>query len=193
MLKKILIISGSPKKNGNTETLVQWFCEGAKNKNTEINIVRAAGLKHKTPGCISCRKCQSNKEYGCVIHDDVRSVLLQMVDADTIVFATPLYFFSASAQIKTIVDRMFSLYKWDNTKNTVETVLKNKTLVLLASAYEDTGLDALEQPFILTAKYTGMKFKSFLVPNSGVSGEIKNIPKIREKTVAFGKSIINRN
>src|SRR4030043_323479 len=102
-----------------------------------------------------------------------------MAEVDVIVFATPLYFFAASAQIKLIFDRMFSLYKWDNDAGTMQTPLKGKTLVVLASAFEDIGLDALEKPFALTAKYTGMKFESVLVANAGVSGEIaKKRPEI---------------
>jgi multimeric flavodoxin WrbA len=189
MIKNILIISGSPKKNGNTDTLISWFCEGIKSSATEITVIRAAGLKLKTNGCTSCRSCQKQKEYGCVINDDIKTVQKHMIEADMIVMATPLYFFSASAQLKVIVDRMFSLYKWDNNAGTMKTILKGKTFVLIASAYEDVGLKELESPFRLTAEYSGMKFKSLLIPNAGVSGQINNITKIKQKTVQFAKSI----
>jgi hypothetical protein len=94
-----------------------------------------------------------------------------------------------SAQLKLVFDRMFSLYKWNNLTNTFKSPLKGKTLVLLASAYEDVGLGALEKPFRLTAEYTGMKFQSLLVANAGVSGQVKNKRGIREKVVALGKRI----
>ena len=192
MAKKILVISGSPKKNGNTETLIRWFSEGALSRGAEINIVRAATLKFKANGCTSCRLCQKNREYNCVIKDDARPVLAQMAEADVIVMATPLYFFAMSAQLKILIDRMFSLYKWDNETDTMETVLKDKTLVLLASAYEDAGLKELEKPFKLTADYTGMKFASLLVPNAGESGEIVKLPGIRRKAAALGKKAAGR-
>lgn len=187
MPKKILILSGSPKKKGNTAALVEWFAEGAASAGASIDIVETAFLHYKSAGCNSCRACQKIKAYECAINDDAKPVLARMADADVIVMATPLYFFSASAQIKLIIDRMFSLYKWDNKNNTMTTPLKGKALVLLASAYEDIGLDALEMPFKLTADYTGMKFESLLVPNAGVSGDIRNKDAIREKTVAMGK------
>ena len=188
-MKKILIISGSPKKNGNTASLVDWFSEGARSGGADIEIDLAAFLKTKTNGCLSCRSCQKSDKYECAVNDDVKPVLKKMAEVDVIVMATPLYFFGASAQIKIVFDRMFSLYKWDNTADTIKTVLKGKTFVLLASAFEDVGLDALEKPFKLTADYTGMKFLSLLVPNAGESGEIKNIPGIREKASAFGKTV----
>jgi multimeric flavodoxin WrbA len=95
-----------------------------------------------------------------------------MCKADVIAMATPLYFFGPSAQLKVIFDRMFSLYKWDNEAGTMQTSLRGKTLVLIASAFEDKGLEALEKPFAMTAEYTGMTFKSLLITNAGVSGDI---------------------
>ena len=189
MAKKILIISGSPKKDGNTEILINWFIEGARSKGAETSVIRAAALKIKSNGCASCRACQKKKEYGCVVKDEISSAILEMAKADVIVMATPLYFFAMSAQLKAIVDRMFSLYKWNNEANTMETALKGKTLALIASAYEDVGLKELEQPFRLTADYSGMDFKSLLVPNAGVSGAISKLSGLREKTVEFGKIV----
>jgi multimeric flavodoxin WrbA len=190
--KKVLIISGSPVKNGNTAMLIEWFGKGAADKGAAITVVHAAELKSKTAGCRSCRACQKQKDYGCVFKDDVADVLLRMNESDAIVMATPLYFFGMSAQIKALVDRMFSLYKWDNEAGTMETMLKGKTLVLLASAYEDKGLKELEAPLRLTADYTGMRFLSLLVPNAGVSGDIVKCTGVREQAIALGVTTIER-
>lgn len=189
MTKEILILSGSPRKNGNTATLVDWFAEGARSKGARVEIVRTAFLKYKSTGCTSCRACQKLDAYECVINDEAKPVLAKMAEADVIVMATPLYFFGASAQLKLVFDRMFSLYKWDNKAGTMQTPLKGKTLVLIASAFEDVGLDALSKPFALTAKYTGMKFIALLVPNAGVSGDIKHKPGIRKQAMALGKKV----
>jgi len=189
MPKNILILSGSPKKNGNTAALVEWFSEGAVSKGAKVEQILTAFLKHRAPGCTSCRSCQKQEDYGCVIEDEVSPVLKKMVLADVIVMATPLYFFAASAQLKIVIDRMFSLYKWDNAAGTMKTALKGKLLILLASAYEDVGMDALEKPFVLTANYTGMAFESLLVTNAGESGDIRKMPGVREKAVAFGEKL----
>src|SRR5271157_2504162 len=181
MNKSVLIVNGSPKKNGNTAALIEWFSEGAISAGARVEIVQAAFLKYKSSGCVSCRKCQAVREYECSIDDDAKEVLKKMAKADIIVMATPLYFYGPSSQLKQIFDRMFSLYKWDNEAGTMKTPLKGKTLLLLASAYEDIGLDALEKPFKLTADYTGMKFASLLVPNAGVSGAVKNREDIKSK------------
>jgi len=192
MHRKILVLSGSPKKNGNTALLVKWFSEGARSKGAEVEIVQTAFLKHKSNGCTSCRTCQKSDKYECVINDEAKPILARMAEVDAIVMATPLYFYGPSAQLKLIFDRMFSLFKWDNKTDTMKTVLKGKTFVLIASAYEDIGLDTLEKPFALTAEYTSMKFKSLLIPNAGESGDIKNKPDIKEKAIALGKSAAHK-
>jgi len=110
MNKKILILSGSPKKDGNTATLVKWFAEGARSKGARVEIVRTAFLKYKSTGCTSCRACQRLDAYECVINDEAKPILAKMAKVDAIVMATPLYFFGASAQLKLVFDRMFSLY-----------------------------------------------------------------------------------
>lgn len=186
--KKILILNGSPKKGGNTETLVNWFANGARSKGTSVEIVRAALLAYKTNGCTSCRKCQKIREYECAINDDVRAVLKKMAKADIVVFATPLYFYGPSAQLKLIMDRMFSLYKWDNKTNTFESPMRGKTMVLLLSAYENIGLNTVRESFALIAEYSGMKFKALLVPNAGESGDIIKVNGISKKAIALGKS-----
>jgi len=189
MARNILVINGSPVKKGNTAMLVDWFCAGARETGARVEVVNAAFLKYKSNGCISCRKCQKIKEYRCVIADDAQPVLERMAQADVILMATPLYFYGPSAQLKLIMDRMFSLYKWDNKADTMVTPLKGKTFALIASAFEDIGLDNLEKPFALTADYSGMKFESLLVPNAGESSEVVKIPGIREKAAAFGKKV----
>ncbi len=189
MPKKILVLSASPKKDGNTSILVDWFSKGARKNGASVEIVQTAFLKYKSTGCISCRECQKIKSYECVINDEARPILKKMIDADVIVMATPLYFFSASAQLKLIFDRMFSLYKWDNEAGTMQTPLKGKALVLIASAFEEVGLDALERPFRLTADYTKMKFLSLLIPNAGVSGGLKNRADIQEMAIELGQKV----
>ncbi len=189
MAKNILVISGSPVKNGNTTTLVKWFSEGAQSKGAHVQVVPVAYLKYKATGCTSCRACQRSEKYECVINDDAKPVLAKMAHADVIVMATPLYFYGPSAQLKLVLDRMFSLFKWDNKAGTMKTPLKKKKLVLIGSAYENIGLDTLEKPFALMAAYSEMKFVSFLVPNAGESGDIKENSVLRKRAVAFGKKI----
>jgi multimeric flavodoxin WrbA len=189
MLKKILVISGSPKKYGNTSLLISFFTKGAKSNGAAVEVVNAASLKNKASGCTSCRLCQDQKEYGCVIDDDASLVIKKMIKADAIVFATPLYFYGASAQLKVIIDRMFSLYHWDNETDEMKTCLAGKSFALIGSAFEDIGLKELEAPFKLTASYTGIPFNSLLVANAGESGDLKADKAALKRAEALGKKV----
>ncbi|MBF0504324.1 MAG: flavodoxin family protein [Candidatus Omnitrophica bacterium] len=190
MAKNILVVSGSPKKDGNTAWLIKWFAQGARSVGSSVKIIRAAGLKHKVVGCTSCRLCQKKQAFRCVIKDEVSDCVASFLDADVIVMASPLYFYGASSQLKAVVDRMFSLYKWNNEANTMQTPLKGKTFVFLGSGYEDVGFDAFEKPFALTAEYTGMSYASLVVRNAGVSGQIsRRQGGFSKKAFELGKKI----
>lgn len=191
MSKNILIINGSPKKDGNTAKLVEWYVEGVRHACENIEIVHAGLPKFRAKGCTSCRMCQKMPDYECVICDDVKETLKKMATVDVIVFATPLYFYGPTAQLKCVIDRMFSLYKWDNTTDTFETPMRGKSMVLLLSAYEDTGLDIVEKSFKLIADYSYMKFQSFLVPNAKESMGIDKLRGIHAKAVDFGRRSID--
>lgn len=70
-IKKILIISGSPKKDGNTAALAAWFREGTRSTGAVAEVIDAAGLDGNA-GCTSCRACQKKEAYGCVLKDGIR-------------------------------------------------------------------------------------------------------------------------
>jgi multimeric flavodoxin WrbA len=189
MPKNILIISGSPKKDGNTALLIEWFVQGIRSVGSNVQLIRAADLKYEVIGCISCRVCQKNAEYRCVIKDEISDCVARFAEVDVIVMASPLYFYGASSQLKSVVDRMFCLYKWDNEANTMTTPLKGKTLVFLGSGFEDVGFDVFEKPFQLTAEYTGMSYASLVVQNAGVSGQIVKQQGVRQQAFELGKKI----
>jgi len=192
MPQKIIIISGSPRKQGNTAILIDWLIESLNSENNDYAVERAhaVDLEDKARGCTACRLCQQAPDYGCVIKDDVSELLNKIIHADVIIMATPLYFFSASAQLKSIMDRMFSLYKWDNTAGTMQTVLKDKHLAVMASAFEEAGLEDLVRPFAMTAEYSQMSFSFLTIPNAGISGQLQEKPYIRDRVRQFAKEIL---
>lgn len=102
MSKKVLILSGSPRKGGNSDLLCDEFMRGAKESGNEAEKVRIA--EKKIGYCRACYYCrQSGGE--CAIKDDMAEVLQKMIDADVIVLASPVYFYSVDAQLKTVLDR----------------------------------------------------------------------------------------
>lgn len=109
MSKKILILSTSPRKGGNSDTLAEEFAKGAREAGHEVEKI---GLWDKTIGfCRGCLSCQKAKR--CIIHDDADMIAQKMQAADVIVFATPIYYYEMSGQMKTMLDRGNPLYSSD--------------------------------------------------------------------------------
>lgn len=110
MAKKVLILSGSPRKNGNSDILCDEFMRGAKESGNEVEKIRIA---EKNIGF--CRACYACKNGECAIKDDMASVLQKMIDSDVLVLASPVYFYSVDAQLKTAIDR--TVARWLEVKN----------------------------------------------------------------------------
>lgn len=106
MSRQILVISASPRRGGNSDTLCDEFIRGA----TEAgNIVEKIFLRDQNICyCIGCGVC--NNTHKCVQKDDMADILDKMVKADVIVFATPVYFYTMDGQLKTLIDRTVPRY-----------------------------------------------------------------------------------
>ena len=102
---KILVLTGSPRKNGNSATLGESFIKGAEEAGHHIERFDAA-FKEVHP-CVACNHCGMNGP--CVFNDDFNFVREHIVDADAVVFATPMYYFGISAQLKAVIDRFYAI------------------------------------------------------------------------------------
>lgn len=109
MSKNVLIISSSPRKGSNSETLAASFAKGAEEAGHKVETVY---LREKNYGfCKGCLACL--KVGHCVIDDDAVEIATKMHDADVLVFATPVYYYSVSGQLKTMLDRANPLFSSD--------------------------------------------------------------------------------
>ncbi len=109
MNKKVLILSSSPRKGGNSETLAAAFAKGAQEAAHQVETVY---LREKQVGF--CKGCFACHELGyCVIQDDAVEIAAKMHDADVLVFVTPVYYYSVSGQLKTMLDRTNPLFDTD--------------------------------------------------------------------------------
>ncbi len=109
MGKRVLIISSSPRKGGNSEMLAAAFAGGAQEADNDVEIIY---LREKQYGF--CRGCFTCLKLGhCVIGDDAAEIIAKMHDADVLVFASPVYYYSVSGQLKTMLDRTNPLFDTD--------------------------------------------------------------------------------
>ena len=102
---KILVLTGSPRKNGNSATLANHFIKGAKEAGHSVERFDAA-FKKVHP-CIACNSC--GMDGPCVFKDDFEFVRKHIIDADCVVFATPMYYFGISSQLKAVIDRFYAI------------------------------------------------------------------------------------
>ncbi len=129
MAKKVLIISTSIRANSNSEILADAFADGARAAGNDVELV---SLKDKTIGfCKGCLACQ--KLGHCVIDDDANEITEKLLNAEVVVWATPIYYYEMSGQMKTMIDRANSLYSRD---------YQFRDVYLLTTAAEDeVGVD----------------------------------------------------
>ncbi len=99
----ILILSGSPRKGGNTDLLVEAFVKGASQKH-HVEVVSVHD--YKVNPCMGCNACFKNEANACVQNDDMSLIYEKMSRADLLVIASPVYFYGLSAQLKAVIDRL---------------------------------------------------------------------------------------
>lgn len=105
-MKKVLVLSTSPRKGGNSDILADAFIRGACKAGHEVEKIslRDKDIRFCT-GCLACQKTQS-----CVIHDDAPAIVRRMQQAEVVVFATPVYYYAMCGQMKTLLDRANPLF-----------------------------------------------------------------------------------
>ena len=178
-MKKVLIISTSNRVNSNSDILARKVLEGVVTSGKEAEYV---ALKDKNIAfCKGCMACQKLKK--CIINDDANEITDKICNADIIVWATPIYYYEMSGQMKTMIDRANSLYVRGP---------KFKSVYLLAVAADDdknTPLRAYNGLQGWVDCFEGVELKGyFFVGGVGDPKEIENNPHLQE-AYEFGKSI----
>lgn len=112
MGKKVLILSGSPRKGGNSDLLCDAFARGATEAGNTVEKIRVA--EKKVAPCSGCYYCAKSGGV-CVHRDDMAEILQKMIDADVLVLASPVYFYSVCAQLKAVIDR--TVARWLEVKD----------------------------------------------------------------------------
>ena len=124
MSKKVVVISTSIRANSNSEDLAKSFADGATFAGNEVDFIT---LKEKQISfCKGCLACQQTGK--CVIKDDVTKIMDKFIDSDIVVWATPIYYYEMSGQMKVLIDRLNPMFSMD---------YKFRDVYFLATAAED--------------------------------------------------------
>ena len=123
-MKKVTIISTSLRQGSNSHALAEQFAEGAKAAGHEVELISLRGKEIKF--CVGCLACQ--KLGRCIINDDVNDIMAKVIESDVVCWATPIYYYEMSGQMKTLIDRMNAMYPKD---------YRFRDVYLLSTATED--------------------------------------------------------
>ena len=164
---KILVLNGSPTKNGNTEALVNAFKEGAESKGHEVTVVNVA--HKKVNGCMSCNYCQTHDEK-CVQKDDMQEIYPMIQDADMITFASPIYYFTMSAQLEAVIQRFYA----------IEHPARAKYSALLLSSYSPNVYTASIAQYKDMISYMGMTDKGIVVADNSTNKTPAKLAEAKE-------------
>lgn len=103
---KILVLNGSPRKQGNTKKMINSFREGAEIVGHQVEVVDVC--YHKVAGCLACEYCHTKGKGTCIQKDDMQEIYEFLNKANMLVIASPIYYHGISGQLKCVIDRFYS-------------------------------------------------------------------------------------
>jgi multimeric flavodoxin WrbA len=141
---KVVAIQGSPRRGGNTEIVLESVLAGLTEASpVHLKVVRAADKE--ISGCQECFTCQTVKDTpGCAIQDDMREVYSDLLEADLVILASPVFCWGVTAQLKAILDRMYACFKFDETPPRFLLTGKKMALVITSGGGPNDGANLCE-------------------------------------------------
>ena len=169
---KIAVFNGSPRKE-NTAALIDAFCEGAKEAGHEVEVYHVGRMK--IAGCLGCGYCHTKGEGNCIQKDDLEKIMPAYKEADMIVFASPIYYFTMTAQMEAAIQRVFCIGKPAKAK---------KAALLLSSGSPGVYEGACAQ-FKEYLRYTGIEGAGVITANGAENKSEAKLNEVKE----FAKSL----
>jgi multimeric flavodoxin WrbA len=186
--QKILIFMGSPRKEGNSTTLAQQVAAGAEAAGAEVESFFLHDLSVQP--CNACDVCRDNTETDCILDDDLRDLFPKLRQADGIVMASPIYWFTVSAQTKLFMDRWYALGGPQGHS------FKGKKFGIVLT-YADTdpftsgAVNAL-RTFQDALNYVKAEIVDMVYGSAWEAGEIKDNQKVMGKAYELGKKMASQ-
>ena len=175
----ILVLSGSPRKGGNTDLLVEAFVKGASPRH-HVEVVSAHECKINP--CVGCNSCFAREDHACCQKDDMQIVYEKMTKAEMLVIASPVYFYGLSAQLKAVIDRFHNPIR--------DTFHIHKMALLLVGAASLPELfDGILAQYELCLKFFKLEdMGRVLVRSAKDKGDVKNGDSLKQ-AFELGQSI----
>ena len=186
--KQVLVILGSPRKKGNSSTLAARISRGAKSAGAEVETLFLQDLKISP--CRGCDTCQTHDSKGCATKDDMQKIYPKLIRANAWVIASPVYWFTMSAQTKIFMDRCYALPAY------AKNPFAGKRIAI-AMSYGD--IDAVKsgcvnalRTFQDAFRYTRSKIVGMVYGSAMKAGEIVNNEALMREAEELGKLLVSR-
>ncbi len=178
---KIIILNGSPRKKGNVGAIINSFVNGClSNEECQVEVLETTNLNLKF--CSGCGCCQSNGGK-CVLKDDCQEIMEKISSSDMIVFASPVYWMNISAQLKVVVDRMYSI--WEKLQGK-----KIGVFVVGADEVEHKQFDIIKSQFECFSEFVDCEMAFFKKFSAEDEGDILEDSSAMEEVFLLGKNIL---
>lgn len=168
---KILVLNGSPRLNGNTRTALLEIVQGIKHNMLESALELIDVSEHKLSGCTHCDACKQNGGI-CTTPDESAIIIQKIYDADAVIFGSPVYFWGISAQLKMVVDK---LYSKDEQLRLQAPPKKKFGLVAIGEAgLDDREYGLIREQFECIGDFLGWDFRFYQPISAAESGVVAN-------------------
>ena len=183
--KRILVIKGSPREKGNSSLLADQLAAGARAAGAQVEVFILQNMNIQA--CNACDACQESPENGCILEDDMRELYPKLRQANAIAIATPIYWFTMSAQTKLFIDRWYAM------ESPQGNALQGKTFGIILT-YGDTdpvtsgAINAIRS-FEDMFRYLKADIAGFVYGSANQAGEIKSQADLLERAFKLGQTM----
>jgi multimeric flavodoxin WrbA len=185
--KKILLMMGSPRKDGNSATLAKQVAAGAEAAGAEVESFYLHGMNIHP--CTACDACREERDKDCVIDDDMETLYGKLRQADALVIASPIYWFTVSAQTKLFMDRWYAL---GGPGEEYAAFAGKRIGIVLTYADVDpftSGAVNALRTFQDAFNYVGAQIVGMVYGSASEAGEIRKNRDLMEKAYELGKQL----
>jgi multimeric flavodoxin WrbA len=180
-----LIVLGSPRKNGNSAALAERVAEGARASGANVEVFRLHDMDIQP--CRACDACHTGEDRACVVDDDMQMLYPKLVEADALLIASPVYWFTVSAQTKLFMDRWYAL------EGTQGNALADKRIGIVltygdSDPFTSGAVNAL-RTFQDGFRYIGAQIVGAVYGSAHKRGEIKTNQALMDRAYQLGEQL----
>lgn len=187
---KVLVLQGSPRKNGNTEQVVKKAMAPLIKAGHKVEDVRVSSLK--ISGCRECFACQKvTDKPACAVKDDMIPLFGKIMDADLVLIAAPVFCWGLAAQIKAVMDRCYCFFKFKHDPYKVLIEGKKFALIVTAGGDEFDGAELCVAGFEKFAEYSRLQtIGRLVIANVNNPRDVSGNPQIHKRAKEFGRKLL---